>query len=345
MEDDIIANKATCPNCQSEMAITDKFCASCGQKVQRRIPKLWELISEFFDSVLNIDSKIIRTFKAIFVPGQLTIQYFKGIRKKYYQPFRLFFFVSVLFFTVLGFSGAKKSIMAMNQDNSVKNIRQKVEASKKIKEYKEEVSGKFQDSLRAVSVLDSLNKVLDVEMDTINIKLAANYGDYRIASKDILTLSGEEIIEKYEIKGFWNQLFAKQTIKTVKDPSGFTWYMVGNLIWMLILLMPAVASVLKLFYIRRKRYFVEHLTFLFHFHSFAFLLATLIIVIGGYISNSRLYLILAIGIPLYLLIAMLRFYKQGVFKTFVKFFMLILSYFILSTIFFVFMTIISLAMY
>ena len=345
MEDDIIANKATCPNCQSEMAITDKFCAACGQKVQRRIPKLWELISEFFDSVLNIDSKIIRTFRAIFLPGQLTIQYFRGIRKKYYQPFRLFFFVSVLFFTALGFSGAKKSIMAMNQDNSIKNIRQKVEASKMVTEYKGEVSGKFQDSLMAVSVLDSLDKTLDVDMDTIDIKLAGSYGDYKIASKDLLTLTGEEIIEKYEIKGFWNQLFAKQTIKTLKDPSGFTWYMVGNLIWMLILLMPAVAMWLKLLYIRRKRYFVEHLTFLFHFHSFAFFMATILILIVNYTGNNKIYFLLLAGIPVYLLIAMLRFYKQGFFKTFVKFLSLVVSYLVLSLVFFVFMTIISLAMY
>ncbi len=327
------------------MAITDKFCASCGQKVQAKIPKLWELISEFFDSVLNIDSKIIRTFRAIFIPGQLTLKYFQGIRKKYYQPFRLFFFVSVLFFTALGFSGAKKSIMSINQDNSVKNIRHKIEASEKVKELQGEISAKFQDSLMAVAVLDSFDQALNVDMDTINITLAANYGNYKIASKDLLTLSGEEIIEKYEIKGFWNQLFAKQVIKTLQDPSGFTWYMVGNLIWMLILLMPAVAMVLKLLYFRRKRYFVEHLTFLFHFHAFAFLLGSIFILIVNYAETNKIYMLLWLGIPVYLFIAMLRFYKQGFFKTFFKFFSLAMSYLLLSAIFFVFLTIISLAMF
>lgn len=345
MEEDIIANKATCPNCQSEMAITDKFCATCGQKVQRRIPRLWELITEFFDSVLNIDSKIIRTFRAIFIPGQLTLRYFQGIRKKYYQPFRLFFVVSVLFFTVLGFSGAKKNIMSFNQDNNIQTIRQKVEAGKKVKELKEEVAGKFQDSLAAVTVMDSLEQSLDVEMDTINITIAANYGEYKIASKDILTMSGEEIIEKYEIEGFWNQLFAKQTIKTLKDPSGFAWYMVGNLIWMLVLLMPAVAMVLKLLYARRKRFFVEHLTFLFHFHAFAFLLGALFIIVASYFGDNGLYFLLLFGIPLYLLVGMLRFYKQGFFKTFIKFLGLTISYVILSLVFFLFMTLISLAMF
>lgn len=345
MEEDIIANTTNCPNCHSEMAITDKFCASCGQKVQSRIPKLWELITEFFESVLNIDSKIIRTFRAIFIPGQLTIQYFKGIRKKYYQPFRLFFFVSVLFFTVLGLSGIKETIMGFNQQNDYVELQQKVQTSKKLNELKPVITPKFGDTVLVSGVFDTIQSELNVSMDTININLGATDGSYNIASEDILSLSGDEIIEKYEIEGFWDQLVAKQFIKTIKDPSGFTWYMVGNLIWMLIFLMPAVAMMLKLLYIRRKRYFVEHLTFMFHFHSFAFLLATVFILVANYFDKNWIYLVLLIGIPLYLLVGLLRYYKQGFIKTFIKFIMLVFSYALLSTIFFLFLTLISLAMF
>ncbi len=345
MEEDIIANTTNCPNCQSEMAITDKFCASCGQKVQRRIPRLWEMITEFFDSVLNIDSKIVRTFQAIFIPGQLTIRYFQGIRKKYYQPFRLFFFVSVLFFTVLGFSGIKDTIMGFNQQNDFVDLQEKVQTSKKLTELKPVITPKFIDTVLVSGVFDSLQSELNVSMDTFNINFGATDGSYDIASEDLLALSGDEIIEKYEIEGFWDQLVAKQFIKTIKDPSGFTWYMIGNLIWMLIFLMPALALVLKLLYIRRKRYYVEHLTFMFHFHSFAFLLATVFILIANYFDNSRITLALLVGIPLYLLVALLRYYKQGFIKTFIKFIMLVISYSLLSLIFFLFMTLISLAMY
>jgi hypothetical protein len=346
MENDIIANTANCPNCQAEMAITDKFCNSCGQKVQRKIPKLGELLSEFFDSVLNIDSKIIKTFVAIFIPAQLTIQYFKGIRKKYYQPFRLFFVVTVLFFTVLGLTGLKKTIMSINDSEGLKGIREKVQTAKRLKEVRDSVVIKFEEKQVVESVFDTLETEFRISKgDTIDINIAGNYGEFKIAETDLITLSGQEIVDKYEIVGFWNQLLAKQMIKIIKDPSGFTWYILGNLIWMLIFLMPAVAAVLKLLYIRRKRYFVEHLTFLFHFHAFTFFLSTLIIVIAWYFEKDWVYFILVGWVTVYLYAGMKRFYKQGWFKTLVKFFIMGMSYFFLSTIFFVFLMLISLAIF
>lgn len=346
MENDVIANTTNCPNCQAEMAITDKFCAECGQKVQRKIPRLGELIVEFFDSVLNIDSKLARTFRAIFIPGQLTILYFKGIRKKYYQPFRLFFLVSVLFFTALGFSGAKKSIMKINENNNLRKVKERVQADKKLTEIKDSVIVKFKDQATVNAVFDSIKTELNVlNADTLKVNLAGSYGNYKIASNDLIALSGDEIIEKYKIDGFWNQFFARQMIKTMQDPSGFTWYMLGNFIWMLIFLMPAVALVLKLLYIRRKRYFVEHLTFLFHFHAFTFFLATIFILVGHYLDNYNIYLALFLGVVVYLFVAMRRFYDQGVMKTFFKFSFLGFSYFILSIIFFVMFSLISLAMF
>lgn len=346
MEDDLIANTTNCPNCQTEMAITDKFCPSCGQKVQRRIPKLGELLAEFFDSVLNIDSKILKTFISIFIPAQLTILYFKGIRKKYYQPFRLFFFVTVLFFTALSLTGLKEKIMSMNDSEELMGIKEKIHTQKRLEAVRDSVAIKFEDRQLVENVFDTLNNEFNISQgDTISINVAGDLAKYKIASVDLLTLSGKEIIEKYEIEGFWDQLFAKQVIKTMKDPSGFTWSILGNLIWMLVLLMPAVAAVLKLLYIRRKRYFVEHLTFLFHFHAFAFFLSTLIIVAVWYFEKNWIYFILLGSVIVYLYSAMKRFYKQGWFKTLVKFSIMGLSYFFLSTIFFVFLMLISLAIF
>ena len=121
--------------------------------------------------------------------------------------------------------------------------------------------------------------------------------------------------------------------------------MMGNLVWMLILLMPAVAFVLKLLYIRRKRYFVEHLTFLFHFHAFIFFLGSIVLIIAKYYDHSWVYITAGSLVPIYLYLAMKRFYKQGVIKTFFKFWALSISYFVLSLVFFVILVLISLAIY
>lgn len=346
MENEIIDNMAVCPNCKSEMAITDKYCPSCGQKVQRKIPKVLELLGEFFDSVLNIDSKIFLTFRSIFIPGRLTLQYFKGVRKRYYHPFRLFFFVTVLFFTALGLTGLKASISKFNDAQELREIREKVQTEKQLALSRDKIVAKFEDTLAVKTFYDSLQNEFALSSDdSLSINIAGEVGNYKIASNDMLTLTGDEIIEKYEIEGFWDELFAHQVIKTVKDPSGFVWYMMGNFIWMLIFLIPAVAMVLKLLYIRRKRYYVEHLTFLFHFHAFTFFLGTLFIIAAWYFKANWLYIVLWAWVTLYLFIAMKRFYKQKWFKTVLKFFMMGFSYLFLSVIFFVFLTIISLAMF
>jgi ABC-type multidrug transport system permease subunit len=82
---------------------------------------------------------------------------------------------------------------------------------------------------------------------------------------------------------------------------------------------------MKLLYIRRKRYYVEHLIFGFHFHAFAFIILG-IIALAYFEIPEWLLGILIFTIFAYLFLAMKRFYQQGIFKTFVKFCAVILGY-------------------
>ncbi len=66
------------------------------------IQPLSGIMADVVDSVLNIDSRILRTVgPLLFRPGRLTVDYFAGRRTRYVTPFRLFFFLTVVaFFTV-----------------------------------------------------------------------------------------------------------------------------------------------------------------------------------------------------------------------------------------------------
>jgi hypothetical protein len=95
---------------------------------------------------------------------------------------------------------------------------------------------------------------------------------------------------------------------------------------MMFILLPVFAAVLKLLYIRRRRYYAEHFVFLLHVHSFVFLLATVMLLLRRWVAGW-LELALSAWILVYILLAMKRVYGQGWLKTFVKYWTLGWMYF------------------
>jgi len=102
------------------------------------------------------------------------------------------------------------------------------------------------------------------------------------------------------------------------DQTDYVRQLMNNIPLMLLAMMPFLALFLKLLYIRRERFYVEHLVLNFHHHAFAFLLLTLVLLISR--SFNALELLLAIiAIFTFLYLTMKRYYGQGHGKTFLKF--------------------------
>jgi len=103
----------------------------------------------------------------------------------------------------------------------------------------------------------------------------------------------------------------------------------------LFVLLPLMALVLKIAYPLSKRYYVEHLLFVVHYHAFVFLMLTLQVLFARFgalisIPESAIDAVLigaALYIPAYLFRSMQRVYGQGVLITVVKYVFLLLSYF------------------
>ena len=96
-----------------------------------------------------------------------------------------------------------------------------------------------------------------------------------VSAEDIANLSEEELNKKYNFKGRLNQFLSRQRKKSAVDPSGLSRFIVGSMTWMVFLLLPLMAGLFKIFFRKKDHYFVEHLVFLFHVHSFTLLLATI----------------------------------------------------------------------
>ena len=95
-------NNTICPNCQQNWHAN--YCSNCGeQRIDNVDSSFVELFKQLFSSITEIDNKFIKSFwLLIFRPGQLTKDYFAGIRKSRLSPFQVFIFANILYFFISG---------------------------------------------------------------------------------------------------------------------------------------------------------------------------------------------------------------------------------------------------
>lgn len=78
------------------------YCVICGQKNEPEHRSLWQLVKDAVGPAVLLESKVWRTLGTLLArPGALTEAYTEGKRSRYIRPLRLYFWVSVLFFSAL----------------------------------------------------------------------------------------------------------------------------------------------------------------------------------------------------------------------------------------------------
>ncbi len=87
----------TCKNCGSHF--TGKYCNACGEKVYTAKDKsIGHIFEEFLHFLTHFEGSFLTTLKTIFTkPGQLSLDYTNGIRKKYYKPTSLYLLIVVIY--------------------------------------------------------------------------------------------------------------------------------------------------------------------------------------------------------------------------------------------------------
>jgi len=119
-----------CKNCDSNFK--NNYCSICGQKSGEFLT-IKEIVKEFFENILSLDSKVFVTLKLlIFKPGLLTLEYWNGKKAKYLQPFRLYLFLSVLYFLLTpmikgGHYISSKEISKQEKSKALISIRESTE--------------------------------------------------------------------------------------------------------------------------------------------------------------------------------------------------------------------------
>lgn len=342
-----------CRNCGAKMPESAKYCPQCGQKYTTGRVRLRDLIGEFFETVFNIESRFFKTLGAMFIPGKLTNEFFRGRHQTYFRPLRMFLIMTIVHFAVIAYvvnNSLEEAIQS--QTNAAYSNAYRISIIHEIDSVQPTIATHYDpDGNIARQSIDSLQRYLEQGVqDTFSLPylvwkqgITFEYKKLEISNEDLYQLSRMQVLEKYQVRGFLPRLCIGQGVRVMNNLENTLGFIIGNFTWMLLLMMPALALILKLLYIRRKYYYVEHLIFSFHYHAFAFLIV------------SPAYLLVNVwpfGIPiafglvlLYLLIAMRRVYRQNWFKTFIKFWLLNQLYLTILGFFLIFIFLISALLY
>lgn len=339
-----------CPNCGTWMAEDQgEYCPGCGQKYTTGRVTVRELLQDAFEAIFNFESKAYQTFFQLFIPGKLTQEYLKGRQKSYISPLRLFLLTAIFHFAVLAYLAdyhARPALQQITRQQNKEAYRSGfvVELDSVLTKTQ---SQDFSEDSQVEAAFDSVRQAMDVyRKDSVNLPLLSFSGTesstIKVSSEDLFTLPASEILDKYHLEGFFDRVSFRQTIRLVTNAENTVGFFLGKLTWMVLLMMPALALILKLLYIRRRRYYVEHLIFSFHYHAYAFLLISLTALIDHWAGTYGILSGLAfVSVLLYALMAMRRVYQQGALKTLVKFLILHNIYGILFLFFLVFALIIT----
>lgn len=347
-------SKFTCKNCALDIPSNALYCPHCGQKdSDGRVP-VQQFISEFFDSVFNLDSRFFRTLKYIFFPAKLTKEYFKGKHKSYAHPLRLFFIIAVAHFAIIG--------IVANSNIGIEDTPHSRMDEQALRKEVYDLIDLFvaSDSLDVfnaedLNVLDSLKSFIrergNIQIDTLSVMgfPSFNYDSLKIdiievKQSDTAQLTFDELVEKYNIEDRITKLWLRQQIKVAKDPKSLILFGIGNMIWMLFLLLPLVALFMKLLFIRRGYFFVEHLVFLYHWHAASFVFTTgyflLMNTIHPGFIGAFAFVILSFGF-----MALRKYYGQGFFKSLLKYMVILLTYLVVFITLITFTSLISMLVF
>ena len=318
---------ANCHNCGA--LLQGNFCHNCGQSIEETNKPFKEFLFDILGSLYAFDLRFWNSIKLMFThPAKLSEAYLQGKRMSFTPPFRMYFFVSFIFFYTMnmktdeafesGDDGKKSSFISINEidsttvnDHVLSSINQAdlspIDSIKSAIISKQE----FEDSVALNVILDTITQQILNPIDSIFTGISEGQGiinnwDTTNVSLGVLDFSDKKINEIFKNKES-QKLFLAKAYK--------------NLSWVMFLLMPIYALLLQLLYLRRRKYYISHLIFSINTHTQIFLILT---VFFFFFFEPRGFLLLLI--PFFMLRGMKYFYKQSWRKTIVKFFILTTLY-------------------
>jgi hypothetical protein len=338
---DIVAGRLqaveACLNCGATLG--GQYCGYCGQRAASRLISIWELLRDAFGDLLELDSRLWRTLIPLMIrPGKLTRDYLEGRRARYMPPFRMYLVMSIVFFLVAFFDPreelgilfepqAPSATEPEENTDGVAGIRDEV-----MRELAEE--GIIVDEPGSADIADDASED-DDEAGSDGLVIDFSVGGEANGNCDV------DDIRDADLPDWLASRLTEERLKIMcdriiaDDGRAFLKKLLDNVPAALFVLLPLMALVLKLLYPLSKRYYVEHLLFVVHYHAFVFLILTLQVLfsrLGSLFAAPQpaidsVALAASLYVPVYLYKAQRRVYEQRRFFTILKFLTLTFAYF------------------
>ncbi len=277
-------DQQNCKNCGCKFY--GKYCPECGQSIKNYDQPLKLLLVDFAGNLFAFDTRVWRTLSSVFLkPGKMESEYVAGKRSKYMPPFRLYVFVSFLFFLLLAYVSNQslqrnKVILSTIQSNSTTEQTDRA---------------KFIDQLE-ITLKDKLNEQdLQHLIDELTIADTLHQTEQKPLDLDI-KIGRRDVNLQYIIDN--PEIFISRFYKFFS--------------WALFLLMPFYGMLLWMFFQHRKGNYMPHFVMSANQHVFIFMIFSLIMLTQILIPNKTVdpenYL--AFMIPVYAFIGSKRFYNS-----------------------------------
>src|SRR5881396_2764845 len=352
-----------CENCGTPLQ--GHWCAQCGQPAIDYRRSFRHVIADLLNEFLNWDSKVFATIGLLLVrPWKLTNQFLAGHRVRYVHPLRLYLLASILFFFAINYAIKSAHFEPINL--SPEN-RAEARDELQRENLPPEVRAKIEAALGGIEVPPDKRARLEEELKREDLPAKARreiqerlqHGDpvpnARTRIQDALKRASPTPAEEPQQSGqttpepkennkprvesrsekntstpFEKWIETRATEKMGEHGTKMALFIAtlfNNLPYMMLCCIPLFAFVLKILYIRRDIFYIDHLVYALHIHTFAYVGIMLIVLatIGliraapGPIAGWTIAL-LWIAFVVQIFLSIRRVYRQGWFMSTLKFF-------------------------
>ncbi len=284
-----------CENCGT--LLPGRYCPNCGQPAIDYRRSFRHVITDVLDSFLNWDSKFIATFGLLLTrPWKLTNEFLAGHRVRYLNPLRLYLLVSVTFFFAVNY------------------VERRAE-----KDHFEPIVMDSDDEAALVPAREPKPEATP-PID--------RPGDDLFDGKPHVSFFDDNPDRSRSAVELWFQQRIEEKIGRNGDKSKFFFHAImENLPYMMLTCIPIFAFLLKILYFFRRIFYIDHLIYSLHIHSFAYsailTIGAISYGLGRWLPAIKLLVttILIAAVIIQIFLSIRRVYRQGWFMTILKFFL------------------------
>ena len=277
-----------CENCGAELQ--GHWCGQCGQPAIEYRRSFRHVVADLLNEFLNWDSKFFTTIALLILkPWRLTNEFLAGKRVRYVNPLRLYLLASILFFFAVNY-GAK----GIHVDPSKIGAKDRAELESDLKktDLPPEAREKIESFLRESSPSSAASPLTNASSPApkavspspeINATPPRAEGESNEQKKEYGKINERPFVVFDEGKSTtpferWIEARAKEKMGEHGTKMGlFIATLFRNLPYMMLCCIPLFAFVLKLLYVRRHIFYIDHLIYALHIHSFFYAAVMLIV--------------------------------------------------------------------